>query len=82
MLPQKLLYNKHVGLFEKPFLNAHGIVPVLKRLFIKNVWIIVSTLQHFCGALIAAFCENGGYFLRANPLCTTSAVSVQFQVHL
>ncbi|PIO12206.1 hypothetical protein AB205_0202260 [Aquarana catesbeiana] len=82
MLPQKVLYNKHVGLFKKPFLNAHVIVQVLKRLLIKNVWIILSTLQHFCGDVIAAFCENGGYFLRANPLCTTSAVSAQFQVHL
>ncbi|PIO11696.1 hypothetical protein AB205_0052300 [Aquarana catesbeiana] len=55
---------------------------VLKCLLIKNVWIIVSTLQYFCGDVIAAFIANGGYFLRANPLCTTSAVSVQFQVHL
>ncbi|PIO11686.1 hypothetical protein AB205_0050530, partial [Aquarana catesbeiana] len=59
----------------KPFLNAHVIVLVLKRLFIKNVWIVVSTLQHFCGALIGVFCDNGCYFLRENPLCTTSAVS-------
>ncbi|PIO10937.1 hypothetical protein AB205_0104380, partial [Aquarana catesbeiana] len=75
MPPQKLLYNKHVGLFYKPFLNAHVIVQVLKRLLIKNVWIIVSTLQQFCGAPIAAFCDNGCYFIRANELCTTSAVS-------
>ncbi|PIO04874.1 hypothetical protein AB205_0062500 [Aquarana catesbeiana] len=82
MLPQKLLYNKHVGLFEKPFLNTHVIVQVLKRLLSKNVWIIVSTLKHFGGDVIVVFCEIGGYFLRANTLCTTSAVSVQFQVHL
>ena len=52
MTPQKLLYNKHVGLSEKPLVNAHVIVQVLKRLFIKNVWIIVSTLQHFWGDVI------------------------------
>ncbi|PIO31704.1 hypothetical protein AB205_0114350, partial [Aquarana catesbeiana] len=65
---------------KKPFLNAHVIVLVLKRLLIKNVWIIVSTLQNFCCALIGVFCDNGGYFLRENPLCTTSAVSSAFEV--
>ncbi|PIO11883.1 hypothetical protein AB205_0113280 [Aquarana catesbeiana] len=39
-------------------------------------------LPNFCCAQIGVFCDNGGYFLRENPLCTTSAVSVQFQVHL
>ncbi|PIO10397.1 hypothetical protein AB205_0143390 [Aquarana catesbeiana] len=52
MTPQNMLYNKHVGLSEKPLVNAHVIVQVLKRLFIKNVWIIVSTLQHFWGDVI------------------------------
>ncbi|PIO10144.1 hypothetical protein AB205_0097650 [Aquarana catesbeiana] len=55
MSPQKLLYNKHVGLFEKPLVNAHVIVQVLKRLLIKKVWIIVSTLQHFWGDVIVVF---------------------------
>ncbi|PIO11473.1 hypothetical protein AB205_0001660 [Aquarana catesbeiana] len=83
MLPQKLKTNKHVCLLEKPFRNAHVIVQVLKRLLIKNVWIIVSTLiKHFVGDVIGVFYENGGYFLRVNSLCTTSAVSVQLQVHL
>ncbi|PIO10568.1 hypothetical protein AB205_0028490 [Aquarana catesbeiana] len=81
MLPQKLLDNKHVGLFE-PLINAHVIVQVLKSVLIKNVWIIVSMLKHFGGDVIGVFGENGGYFLRANPLGTTSAVSVQLQVHL
>ncbi|PIO11492.1 hypothetical protein AB205_0045490 [Aquarana catesbeiana] len=32
-----------------------------------------------------SFCvysDNGGYLLKANPLCTTSALSVQFQCTL
>ncbi|PIO11510.1 hypothetical protein AB205_0136580 [Aquarana catesbeiana] len=41
-----------------------------------------TTIQHFWGDVIAVFCKNGCYFLRANPLCTTSAVSVHLQVHL
>ncbi|PIO10669.1 hypothetical protein AB205_0182830 [Aquarana catesbeiana] len=84
MLPQKFINNKPVGLLEKHFRNAHVIVQVLKRLLIKNVCIIVSTLiKHFVGDVIGDFYENVGYyFLRANPCCTTSAVSVQLQVHL
>ncbi|PIO10158.1 hypothetical protein AB205_0035500 [Aquarana catesbeiana] len=65
--------------FSKTLVNAHVIVQVLKRLLIKNVWIIVSTLQHFWGDVIAVFIANGGYLLRANPLGTTSAVSVHLQ---
>ncbi|PIO29491.1 hypothetical protein AB205_0179260, partial [Aquarana catesbeiana] len=38
------------------------------------------TLQNFCCALIGVFCDNGGYFLRENPLCTTSAVSTALVV--
>ncbi|PIO10424.1 hypothetical protein AB205_0010450 [Aquarana catesbeiana] len=61
MTPQKLVYNKHVGLSEKPLVNAHMIVQVLKRLFIKNVWIIVSTPQHFWGdAIVVLFYEKMG----------------------
>ncbi|PIO10571.1 hypothetical protein AB205_0189580 [Aquarana catesbeiana] len=66
----------------KTFSNCTCDCAGINKIVIKNVWIIVSTLQHFCGDVIAVFCENGGFFLRVNPLCTKSAVSVQFQVHL
>ncbi|PIO24230.1 hypothetical protein AB205_0099940, partial [Aquarana catesbeiana] len=35
MCPKKMLYNKHVGLFKNPFINAHVIVLWVKILLIN-----------------------------------------------
>ncbi|PIO40268.1 hypothetical protein AB205_0202940 [Aquarana catesbeiana] len=49
---------------------------------IENQQCVASSFNAFLSCKVGVFSDNGGYLLKANPLCTTSAVSVQSQVHL